>query len=550
MTECDVQMYMPVNVVQSGTDFECIVKFTNPRSSEDVNLLLCYASIHGEMYLDYVLVRVTEFDEVQRQGLLNKRTMSGLVHIPKVSSSYSVINTLNGMIGNLFGVKQASTLTEASEQKQENAIPVLLTRPDILGVDITLSPGEEKCFRLKRRIPLRTAPTYKGLAFRFQHALVIGVQSATNNACVEHEFEITIVPNVQQQPELPLGKNSGNRQSSKLFADLSKPIIETDAAEIEEVSAEKARRQFGKNGIRLSQDAQEEEKQKKKYEQHIKKLLDGESNEEGGGEFQDHGMRSEINEEVLEEEDEEKVALLKKLESKQPMATRFEITSKQKVLCRLLLSKSRYRTGEMMMIELEGLDAMVRQVHMQLESVERIVPDIRIRNSVGTERATRKVWCRITRGVFELENMSASMVVPEECPETFETQQFGVEHFLRVELLRAVNKKREMQGPAHPRYSEEVQSPSRSRYSEEVQRASEGRLSEEVSKEEEKKGGRESGQHKRMASLTNSREMQIQHAPTTFAAETIQCVLPIRIEKRVVWMEDGMEGGMEGMQPV
>ncbi|EPX71173.1 membrane exchange factor subunit Sat1 [Schizosaccharomyces octosporus yFS286] len=521
MSECQVEIKCLKEAVQVGESFDCIVKITNSKAAQSVlQILLCYASIHGEMYLDPTLVRVSEFEDVQRQGLLNKRTMSGLVHIPKASTGNSVSNALSGMFGSLLGLNQASTLNEASEQQEENATPVYMTRPDILGVDMTLAPGESQWFRMQRKIPLKTVPSYKGVAFQFQHKLVVGAQFPDHNACVEYEFEVDLLPNSKQRPELPLGKFSQvSVAGPDVFADVHKPIFDFEPAKVKEQSV---------GETWLEEEREDSGNGKKRFEEFLATLLNGDGSAYAGEEEREMTKRNEKEEEEEEEEEEElekkeRIELLKRQETLGRMTTKYEIANQQRLICRFLFNKSRYVAGEMMLLEVNGMGRAIRQLHVQLESVERIVPKIRMRNSTNTERVTRRIWTKMSRSVYGLENFSFSMSIPEECPTTFETQQFGVEHFLRIELLRDSS---EREGATMGRRDQE-------------KKHVEGVLN----PNEEKNGlhgkeessptvpsSTESGGHRKTTLITNTREMRIEHAPVSFPAETIQCCLPVRIE--------------------
>ncbi|WBW72515.1 Rab-specific(Ryh1/Ypt6) Ric1-Rgp1 guanyl-nucleotide exchange factor subunit Rgp1/Sat1 [Schizosaccharomyces osmophilus] len=537
MSKCQVEIKCLSDVVQVGETFDCIVKITNSKTAQSaLQLLLCYASIHGEMYLDPTLVRVSEFENVQRQGLLNKRTMSGLVHIPKASTGHSVSNALSGMFGTLLGLNQASTLSEASEQQEENATPVYMTRPDILGVDMVLAPGESKWFRMQRKIPLKTVPSYKGVAFEFQHKLVVGAQFPDNNACVEYEFGLNFLPNSKQRPDLPLGKFSQVPVAGPdVFADVHKPIFDFEPAKVKEQIDE----------TWMQEERDDSGNGKKKLEQFLATLMNVEGSAyagEGEDEREKKGKEeAESKEEEREEEKEkERSGLLRRKETPGRMTTRYEIANQQKLVCRILFNKSKYVAGEMMLLEVNEMGGAIRQLHVQLESVERIVPKIRMRNSTNTERVTRRIWTKLTRCVYGLDNFSCTMSIPEECPTTFETQQFGVEHFLRIEFLRDTSE-RERFVRTSPRDSKETMEKDSESISTQKRNGLHEEDPEKERGEQERKGqtrssaeastktSTESGHHS-TASITNAREMRIEHAPAVFPAETIQCCLPARIE--------------------
>ncbi|EPY53632.1 membrane exchange factor subunit Sat1 [Schizosaccharomyces cryophilus OY26] len=538
MSECQVEIKCLSDAVQVGETFDCIVKITNAKTAQSqLQLLLCYASIHGEMYLDPTLVRVSEFEDVQRQGLLNKRTMSGLVHIPKAATSYSVSNALSGMFGSLLGFNQASTLTEASEQQEENATPVYMTRPDILGVDLSLAPGESQWFHLRRRIPLKTVPSYKGIAFQFQHRLVVGAQFPDNNACVEYEFEINFLPNSKQRPDLPLGKFSQiSIAGPNVFADVHKPIFDMEPAEVNEKNMEGAL-----TAERWPLDDQHDDNNgKQKFDQFLFSLLEADGTAYAAGEHRSRKQGFTPEEEENDKEG-EMLGLLRREETLSRMTTRYEIANQQKLICRVMFNKSKYLAGEMMLLEINEMRGAIRQIHVQLESVERIVPEIRMRNSTNTERVTRRIWTKLTRCVYGLDNFSLAMSIPEECPTTLETQQFGVEHFLRIEILRDTSERQEWirssrynskDGMEMGRVSIEENHQPLDSSKNEIKGLD---TSLNVEKEEPKKleetsrSSRESG-HRSTASITNAREMRIEHAPPTFPAETIQCCLSVRIE--------------------
>ncbi|EQC53066.1 hypothetical protein SJAG_06588 [Schizosaccharomyces japonicus yFS275] len=415
MQHVDLEVAVPRDGVRAGDVLRCSIAL---HAKRDQHILLMYAYVRGEAILDPELVQLSAFDSAFAQGMLNKRAMSGLVGLPK---STGPAGSLSQVLGSWFGralASTASSLRQATETTHPTSMALLLTEPVVLLVDERVPRDTARHVSFQQLLPPTTPPTFAGTAFRITHSLVVGVQRlGEDQHAVELDFAVNVEPGPVPAVLEPVLVRAGDAlavdtlagpgesaSSTSTSTDSSgalapptapaptptdTPLSHPRVAELAELSAPTPR-----------STPRSPRSRSRSHSRHSR-------------------TPSEIN-------------------LPRPsglVSTRFEVSANGVVLCTIQISKSTFRSGDMLVAQIANMQGRIRQVAVALESSEHIADHLRVRNDVGTYRATRRVWGYVNRSTLGLHNLGISLVVPPECPASFSTLHFSVETCLCVDLL-------------------------------------------------------------------------------------------------------------------
>jgi hypothetical protein len=141
-------------------------------------LIMGYAQINGNFMIDEALIHASEFDEVKSKGVMGGKSGGGVVGVDaRRSASWTGLGPLSSFgFGSLFGGTQPSSLAEMRDRATSKTIPILLTPPSILFIDVRLLPGESRSFTYTFKIPRNLPPSHRGRALRISYSLVVTTQ--------------------------------------------------------------------------------------------------------------------------------------------------------------------------------------------------------------------------------------------------------------------------------------------------------------------------------------------------------------------------------------
>ncbi|GAA5974982.1 hypothetical protein JCM11641_006789 [Rhodosporidiobolus odoratus] len=140
-------------------------------------LLWAFAHLEGSFEVDESLIKPAEFLEVK------KLIAGGLAGVGVGGGTLEERRETGGWKGWLWGKQPAPAETQRGaaslEERKDRAIkdkmvPTFSCPPSILGVDLTLEPGQSKTFTSTIRIPADLPPSFRGKAIKFNYHLVVG----------------------------------------------------------------------------------------------------------------------------------------------------------------------------------------------------------------------------------------------------------------------------------------------------------------------------------------------------------------------------------------
>ena len=411
------------------------VRATSTTRTKNVSrkLLMGYAHINATFTLDGSLVETSPFEEVKGQGFLGGQGGGGVVGVKPSSTSSGLLgglklNSIGESIGGLLGNTDISSSKEMKGVASSREIPLLSTPQTLLFVDLALSPGQEKTFFFRFRLPHGLPASYNGKAIKISYQLGIGVQEAAGDKSIPAVRRVNV----------PLRVFSGVDQVGQIYGhDLMQPHVLLDspahaepvgspATFLETASAET------KNG---------DEEATMEFLKYVDTLLMSRRRRQSSSAAPDtprcliRGQLSETANDIINNV----VHFGKQVDSAHPSSNRFNITRNSQRVATIFLERNSYRLGEPVaaIVDLSEAQLTTFSVCCSLETTEKINPALALRSAASLTRLSRKVYASRSESTLFAERVAFDPAIPLTATPTLLTSGVNLDWALRFEFITA-----------------------------------------------------------------------------------------------------------------
>ena len=141
-------------------------------------LIMGFVQIQGSFVIDEALIHASEFDDIKTRAVMGGKSGGGVVGMDSHrTTSWTGLSSLGSLsLGSLFGTNSQSSLADMRNRATSKSVPILLTPPSLLFVDVRLLPGESRSFTYRYKLPRNLPPSHRGRALRISYSLVITTQ--------------------------------------------------------------------------------------------------------------------------------------------------------------------------------------------------------------------------------------------------------------------------------------------------------------------------------------------------------------------------------------
>ncbi|PWO00113.1 Rgp1-domain-containing protein [Tilletiopsis washingtonensis] len=215
-----------------------------------VRLLWAYAQFGGEFRLDESLIKPAEFEDMKRRLLSTSSFGGGSLFAPagltaaavpaaapeevKRRASWGSYLSPSAWRGH---ARKGSTLEETRRKLGESrAVPLFVTQPSVLLVDVDLKPGERRSYTFRLPLPPDLPPSYSGRSISFNYTLTLGTNrldtsSSSGGSSGRQRSRLIRIPLRIYNHVAPTG--------TTLFFDLQNPVVWKSSAHVDEEADEK-----------------------------------------------------------------------------------------------------------------------------------------------------------------------------------------------------------------------------------------------------------------------------------------------------------------------
>lgn len=385
------------------------------------SLLMGFAQIQGYFQLDDSVVNADEFEHVKTQGVVVNR--QGLEYRQDPQSGF--LKGLTSGIGNLLQPGDLDARIPA------NDFPIFSTPQSLLFVDLKLLPGESRSFSYQLELPHNLPPSCRGKCIKVFYNMVIGSQKLDDHGTPKPEIVLApfrVFPFISRSGEQPIH-------------DLKSPLVlKQDRAIIQPVSA---RRSSAKNFAQLHQkkhhaiDPVAAAVKHEELRAYIQELL-SESGKSSPDLLRVSSRQSSFSSAPSNPRD--NIEFFVKYhyhESHKPLKSNFDIGNTNKRIASVSLSKSLYRVGEDLIVNIDFSKAVLKCYHItiSLETTEMVDPSIAKRPANEIVTYSRRIFAQMATSTFSSSTSHFEFTIPSTASPQFSTSSISLQWSLKIDFI-------------------------------------------------------------------------------------------------------------------